>query len=57
VKNLEGAISFGDFILSTDGKNILKDEGLNPIKPVLEGDMARVPTSVKSILMEEKAIN
>jgi molybdate/tungstate transport system substrate-binding protein len=53
-KNIEGAISFGDFILSTDGKNILKDQGLNPIRPLLEGDITRVPTSMKSILMEEK---
>jgi molybdate/tungstate transport system substrate-binding protein len=55
VKNLEGAISFGDFILSTNGKNILTDEGLNPIKPVVEGDITRVPASIKSIAMKEKA--
>ena len=55
VKNLEGAISFGDFILSTNDKNILTDEGLNPIKPVVEGDITRVPASIKSIAMKEKA--
>ena len=41
VRDLEGAISFGDFILSTNGKNILRGQGLNPIKPVLEGDIAK----------------
>jgi molybdate/tungstate transport system substrate-binding protein len=56
-KNLEGATSFGDFILSTDGKNILKDQGLNPIKPVLEGDMTRVPSTIKTMTLEEKTMN
>jgi molybdate/tungstate transport system substrate-binding protein len=47
VRNLEGATSFGDFILSTNGNKILKDQGLNPIRPVLEGDMAKVPSTIK----------
>ena len=46
-RNLEGATSFGDFILSTNGNKILKDQGLNPIRPVLEGDMAKVPSTIK----------
>jgi molybdate/tungstate transport system substrate-binding protein len=56
VRNLEGAISFGGFILSTYSKNILKDQGLNLIKPILEGDMTRVPPIIKSTIMQEKAI-
>jgi molybdate/tungstate transport system substrate-binding protein len=50
VKNLDGAISFGSFILSTVGKNILKDEGLNPIKPIIEGEIIEVPSSLRSIV-------
>jgi len=57
VRNLEGAISFGGFILSTNSKNILRDQGLNPIKPVLEGDMTGVPSIIKSIIIQEKSIN
>lgn len=49
VKNLDGAISFGDFILSTNAKNILEDQGLNPIKPIVEGDLVKVPSSLRSI--------
>jgi molybdate/tungstate transport system substrate-binding protein len=46
VKNLDGAISFGGFILSSNGTSILKDQGLNPITPLLEGDMAKVPSAL-----------
>jgi molybdate/tungstate transport system substrate-binding protein len=55
VKNLDGAISFGDFIMSTSGKNILKDQGLNPIKPIIEGEIAKVPSSLVSITEEENS--
>jgi molybdate/tungstate transport system substrate-binding protein len=57
VKNLEGAISFGGFLLSKSGIDILKDQGLNPIKPVLEGDMTRVPSTIKTMTLEEKTNN
>ena len=55
VKNLDGAISFGDFILSTNGRNILKDQGLNPIKPITEGEIANIPSSLRSIVEEENS--
>ena len=55
VKNLDGATAFGDFILSTSGKNILKDQGLNPIKPIIEGEVAKVPSSLRSIVEEENS--
>jgi molybdate/tungstate transport system substrate-binding protein len=54
VKNLNGAISFGNFILSTNSKSILQEEGLNPIKPIAEGNTAKVPSSLKSIIEEEQ---
>ena len=47
VKNFDGAISFGDFILSSNGTSILKDQGLNSITPVLEGDMAKAPSALR----------
>jgi molybdate/tungstate transport system substrate-binding protein len=53
VRNLDGAISFGDFILSANGKSILQEEGLNPIKPIPEGNTAKVPSSLRSMIEEE----
>jgi molybdate/tungstate transport system substrate-binding protein len=55
VKNIDGAISFGDFILSTNGRDILKDQGLNPIKPIAEGELESIPSSIKSIVDEENS--
>jgi molybdate/tungstate transport system substrate-binding protein len=53
VRNFDGAVSFGDFILSDNGTNILKDEGLNPISPVIEGDTAKVPFALRDIVEKE----
>jgi molybdate/tungstate transport system substrate-binding protein len=53
VKNLDGAVSFGDFILTDSGRNILQDQGLNPINPVLEGDIASVPPAIRGIVQDE----
>lgn len=53
VKNLNGATSFGDFILSTNAKNILEDQGLNPVKPLVEGDLAKIPSSLRSMMEED----
>ncbi len=39
VKNINGALSFVKFLLSSDGKKILEQNGLNPIKPILQGDV------------------
>jgi molybdate/tungstate transport system substrate-binding protein len=55
VENLDGAISFGDFLLSTSGENILKDQGLNPINPIIEGNIAKVPLSLRSIVEAENS--
>jgi molybdate/tungstate transport system substrate-binding protein len=48
VKNLEGATSFGEFILSNAGRVILESEGLNPIEPVIEGSTQNVPPVIKN---------
>jgi molybdate/tungstate transport system substrate-binding protein len=53
LKNLDGAISFGDFILSTNGRNILKDQGLKPIKPIAEGELESIPSSIRGVVEEE----
>jgi molybdate/tungstate transport system substrate-binding protein len=53
VKNLDGAISFGDFILSLSGESILKDQGLNPVKPILEGDFERIPFPIRAVVAKE----
>ena len=50
VKNLKGAIVFADFLLSTNVKDNLKDQGLNPIKPLIEGDIAKLPSTIRNII-------
>lgn len=50
VKNLDGAISFGNFILSSIGKNILEEQGLKLIKPLVEGEKTRVPSSLRGVI-------
>jgi molybdate/tungstate transport system substrate-binding protein len=48
VRNLDGAVSFGDSILSSNGTTILEDQGLNPITPVIEGDPTEVPSALRN---------
>lgn len=48
VKNLEGAISFVNFLLSENGSKILKSQGLNPIKIISIGDISKIPLSIRS---------
>jgi molybdate/tungstate transport system substrate-binding protein len=55
VMNIDAAISFGDFILSMNGRNILKDQGLNPINPIAEGDLESIPSSIRGIVEEENS--
>ena len=50
VKNLDEAVSFGSFIVSTQGESILQDQGLNPITPVIEGNIEKVPPTIMNIL-------
>jgi molybdate/tungstate transport system substrate-binding protein len=54
VKNTDGAISFGTFILSDKGQSILQDQGLNPIKPVIEGSVEKMPSYIRSLIIEEQ---
>jgi hypothetical protein len=41
VRNLNGAVSFVKFLLSSNGERILKTQGLNYLKPVVEGDIEK----------------
>jgi molybdate/tungstate transport system substrate-binding protein len=50
VKNLNGAISFGSFLLSTKGKDILEKQGLNYVKPIVEGNTKKIPSSIKNLI-------
>jgi molybdate/tungstate transport system substrate-binding protein len=50
VKNLNGAVSFLKFLLSSNGERILKTQGLNYLKPLFEGDIEKVPASIRNIL-------
>jgi molybdate/tungstate transport system substrate-binding protein len=50
VRNLNGAVSFVKFLLSSNGERILKTQGLNYLKPVLEGDIEKVPSSIRNML-------
>lgn len=54
VKNLDGAISFGTFILSPNGESILEEQGLNFINPVAEGNMEKVPSVIRDVLEQKE---
>lgn len=56
VKNLDGAISFGSFIISTNGESILEEQGLNVIKPVAEGNISNIPSEIRNIVEEKDSI-
>lgn len=50
-KNINASISFVKFLLDEKkGMDILKRDGLNPIKTVSEGDLAKLPSAVKELL-------
>lgn len=47
-KNINGAISFMNFLISSDkGKLLLESQGLNYLKkPIVQGDIDRIPSSI-----------
>ena len=51
-KNIDGATSFTNFVLSTEiGKQILESQGLDYLKkPIIEGDILKLPSSIKTNL-------
>ncbi|MFZ0554753.1 MAG: hypothetical protein WAM26_05625, partial [Nitrososphaeraceae archaeon] len=56
VKNLAGATSFATFILSPNGESILEDQGLNFIKPVVEGNMEKVPSDIRNEIDQKESM-
>jgi molybdate/tungstate transport system substrate-binding protein len=56
VKNLAGATSFATFILSPSGENILDDQGLNIIQPVIEGNISNIPSGIKNAVQGTETI-
>jgi molybdate/tungstate transport system substrate-binding protein len=55
-KNLDGATSFGSFIISTNGESVLVEQGLNVIKPVAEGNISNIPSEIRNIVEEKESI-
>ncbi|HZA07262.1 MAG TPA: extracellular solute-binding protein [Nitrososphaeraceae archaeon] len=51
VKNLDGAVSFVTFLLSTDAHHILESQGLNYIKAIAGGKVDKIPTAVRSMIL------
>lgn len=56
VKNMDGAASFSTFILSPNGRTILEDQGLNIIRPVIEGNMTSIPSSVRNAIDGQRVV-
>ena len=52
VENIEGAASFVKFLLSENGKKILEQVGLSPIKPILQGDIHQLKPEILSLVQE-----
>jgi molybdate/tungstate transport system substrate-binding protein len=52
VDNLAGAISFIGFLLSTSAEHILQNQGLNYIKPIIEGQVDKIPFPIRTIINE-----
>ncbi|MDR4491209.1 MAG: extracellular solute-binding protein [Candidatus Nitrosocosmicus sp.] len=48
VKNMDGAMSFINFILSKNGSKLLESQGLNSITVVSQGDVDKIPLAIKS---------
>jgi molybdate/tungstate transport system substrate-binding protein len=49
-KNIDGSIAFVKFLLSEKGLDMLRADGLDPIKPVAEGDFESMPPAIKELL-------
>jgi molybdate/tungstate transport system substrate-binding protein len=50
VKNIEGATSFVNFLISMNGSQLLKGQGLNPINVTAEGNADDIPTSIREAI-------
>jgi len=50
VKNMDGAISFVNFVISKNSSQLLKSQGLNPINITSEGNTDNIPLSIKETI-------
>jgi molybdate/tungstate transport system substrate-binding protein len=50
VKNTDGAISFVNFVISKNGSQLLKSQGLDPINITVEGNTHNIPLSIKEAI-------
>src|ERR1700760_3891172 len=48
--NREGASSFVDFLLSAKGRALLRQHGVDVIKPTVKGDVQAMPPSVQAVI-------
>ena len=53
-RNINGSIAFIKFLLSEKGLDILESDGLNPIKTVAEGDIEKMPSAIKELLIDNQ---
>ena len=50
VKNMDGAISFVNFVISKNGSQLLESQGLNPINLTSEGNTSKIPSSITGLV-------
>ncbi len=51
VKNIDGAISFVNFVISENGSQLLESQGLNPINLTFEGNTDEIPLDLKEAMV------
>ncbi len=53
-RNVDGSSAFIKFLLSETGRQFLEKDGLNLIKAVAEGDIAKMPSAIKSMVGDQR---
>ena len=51
-RNIDGSVAFVKFLLLENGQQLFKNDGLNPIKARIERDFEKIPSVIKSVLLE-----
>lgn len=54
VKNMDGAVSFSNFLFSPEGRQVLEEVGLNPINASFQGNITSLPPEIRSLLASSK---
>jgi molybdate/tungstate transport system substrate-binding protein len=50
VRNTDGAIALANYLISIQGKILLSQAGLNPIKAVVQGDLNSLPLAIRVMI-------